>query len=129
MTISRILLFTRISSSRFSSVKFVMRVDWIINVFCGGIITVPMAVFSGFVCVSFWFIRSVSHFWFSFIWFVDGFCRIRPASVSKLIVFLSLFSGISKAVVIWFRLCHWLSLNRLRNFSSFVDNARVPSIC
>ena len=35
----------RISSSRLFSVRFVMRVHWIMRVFCGGIIIVPTAVF------------------------------------------------------------------------------------
>jgi len=43
------------------SVRFVMRVDWIMSVFCGGIIIVPTAVV-GCACVSFWFIRRVFQF-------------------------------------------------------------------
>ena len=61
IAISRIFLFMRISSSRLVSVRFVMRVDWIISVFCGGIIIVPTAVV-GCACVSFWFIRRVFQF-------------------------------------------------------------------
>ena len=63
MAISFIFLFMRISSSRLLSVRFVMRVHWIMRVFCGGIIIVPTAVVSGGVCVSgfvsFWFMISV----------------------------------------------------------------------
>ena len=61
IVISRIFLFILKSSSRLASVRFVMRVDWIMSVFCGGIIIVPTAVF-GCACVSFWFIRSVFQF-------------------------------------------------------------------
>ena len=126
MAISRSFLFMRIPSSRLVSVRFVMRVHWIVSVFCGGIIIVATAVFSGFV--SFLFMNSVFQFWFSFIWFVMGLCCISSVSFRKVIVCGSLSSGISRAVVMWFRLCHWLSLNRLSSFSSFVDNAYVPSI-
>lgn len=45
MAISFSFLFMRISSSRLFSVRFVMRVHWIMRVFCGGIIIVPTAVF------------------------------------------------------------------------------------
>ena len=76
----------------------------------------------------FWFMNSVFQFWFSFIWFAVGLCCISSVSFRKVIVCWSLSSGISRAVVMWFRLCHWLSLNRLSSFSSFVDNAYVPSI-
>ena len=44
MAISSSFLFMRISSSRLFSVRFVMRVHWMIRVFCGGIIIVPTAV-------------------------------------------------------------------------------------
>jgi len=62
MAISRIFLFMQIPSSRLVSVRFVMRVDWIVRVFCGGIIIVHTVVFSG--CgvsgvVSFWFMKNV----------------------------------------------------------------------
>ena len=67
MAISFSFLFMRISSSRLLSVRFVMRVHWIMSVFCGGIIIVPTAVVSvlavcvsGFVC--FWLIMSVFQF-------------------------------------------------------------------
>lgn len=60
MAISCIFLFMQISSSRFVSVRFVMRVHWIVSVFCGGISIVPIAIGSGFV--SFLFIRSVFQF-------------------------------------------------------------------
>lgn len=67
MAISFSLLFMRISSSRLLSVRFVMRVHWIMRVFCGEIIIVPTAVVSvlavcvsGFVC--FWFMSSVFQF-------------------------------------------------------------------
>ena len=66
MAISFSLLFIRSSSSRLLSVRFVMRVHWIMRVFCGGIIMVPIAEFSGRVCVSglvsFWFMYSVFQF-------------------------------------------------------------------
>ena len=62
IAISRIFLFMRISSSRLVSVRFVMRVDWIMSVFCGGIIIVPTAVVAGCSCASFGFIRSVFQF-------------------------------------------------------------------
>ena len=66
MAISFSFLFMRISSSRLFSVRFVMRVHWIISVFCGGIIIVPTAVVSGCVCVSgfvsFWFMMRVFQF-------------------------------------------------------------------
>jgi len=85
MAISFSFLFMRISSSRLLSVRFVMRVHWIMSVFCGGIIIVPTAVVSGGVCVSgfgsFWFMISVFQFWLSFIWFVAGLCCIRSVSV------------------------------------------------
>ena len=125
MAISRIFLFTRIPSSRLVSVRFVMRVHWIRSVFCGGIIIVPTAVFSGCVsgAVSFWFRKNVFQFWFSFIWLVVGLCWIRSVSVRKVIVCWSLFWGISSVFAIWSVLCHTLSLSRLSSFSSFVDNA------
>lgn len=64
MAISCIFLFMRISSSKLLSVRFVMRVHWIVSVFCGGIIIVPIAIVSGCASgfVSFLFIRSVFQF-------------------------------------------------------------------
>lgn len=64
MAISCSFLFIRISSSRFMSVRFVMRVHWIVSVCCGGIIMVPTVWVSVFVSAggSFWFIKSVFQF-------------------------------------------------------------------
>ncbi len=52
MAISLSFLSIRISNSRLVSVRFVMRVHCIINVFCGGIITVATAAFSCCIGVS-----------------------------------------------------------------------------
>ena len=126
MAISFSFLFMRISSSRLLSVRFVMRVHWIISVFCGGIIIVPTAVWSGCVCVSgfvsFWFIMSVFQFWSSFIWFVAGLCCIRSVSVRNFIICWILSCWISRVFAISSVLCHTLSLRRFRSFSSFADN-------
>jgi hypothetical protein len=126
MAISFSFLFMRISSSRLLSVRFVMRVHWIMRVFCGGIIIVPTAVCSGCIwvsgLVSFWFIKSVFQFWSSFIWFVAVLCCIRSVSVRNLIICWSLSCGISKVFAISSVLCHTLSLRRFRSFSSFADN-------
>jgi len=90
IAISRILLVMLISSSRLLSVRFVMRVHWIMRVCLGGIIIVPTAVVSGGVCVSefvcFWFMARVFQFWLIFIWFVAGLCCIRSVSVSNVII-------------------------------------------
>jgi len=124
MAISLSFLFMRISSSRLLSVRFVMRVHWIMRVFCGGIIIVPTAdvscCVSGFV--SFWFMISVFQFWSSFIWFVAGLCCIRSVSVRNFIICWSLSWGISSVFAISSILCHTLSLRRFRSFSSFADN-------
>ena len=123
MAISFNFLFMRISSSRLLSVRFVMRVHWIISVFCGGIIIVPTAdvscCVSGFV--SFWFINSVFQFWSSFIWFVAGLCCIRSVSVRNFIICWILSWGISSVFAISSILCHTLSPNEANSFSSFVD--------
>ena len=121
MAISFSFLFMRISSSRLLSVRFVMRVHWIMRVFCGGIIIVPTAVCSGCVCVSFWFMISVFQFWFIFIWFVAGLCWISSVSVRNVTICWNLSCGISRFFAIWSMLCHTLSLNRPNSFSSFVD--------
>jgi len=125
MAISLSFLFMRISSSRLSFVRFVMRVHWIVRVFCGGIIIVPTAVVSCCVCVfgfvCFWFIMRVFQFWFSFIWFVAGLCVIMSVSVRSVIICWSLFCGVSSVFAISSVLCHTLSLSRARSFSSFVD--------
>ena len=124
MAISFSLLFMRISSSRLLSVRFVMRVHWIMRVFCGGIIIVPTAdvscCVSGFV--SFWFIMSVFQFWSSFIWFVAELCWIMSVSVRNFIICWSLSWGISSVFAISSVLCHTLSLSRASSSSSFVDN-------
>ena len=124
MAISFSFLFMRISSSRLLSVRFVMRVHWIMRVFCGGIIIVPTAdascCVSGFV--SFWFIMSVFQFWSSFIWFVAELCCIRSVSVRNFIICWSLSWGISRVFAISSMLCHTLSLRRFKSFSSFADN-------
>ena len=124
MAISSNFLFMRISSSRLLSVRFVMRVHWIMRVFCGGIIIVPTAdvscCVSGFV--SFWFIMSVFQFWFSFIWFVAWLCCIRSVSVKSFIICWILSWGISSVFAIWSILCHTLSPNEANSFSSFADN-------
>ena len=125
MTISRILLFMRISSSRLASVRFVMRVHWITSVCCGGIIIVPRAVASG--CVSFWSTRRGFQSWFIFIWFVAALCCIRSDCARNAIICWSLSCGTSRAEAIWSALCHTLSLKMFRSFSSFVDNVCVPS--
>lgn len=126
MAISFSLLFMRISSSRLLSVRFVMRVHWIMRVFCGGIIIVPTAVWSGCVCVSgfvsFWFMISVFQFWFSFIWFVAGLCCIRSVSVRNFIICWNLSCWISSVFAISSILCQTLSPNEANSFSSFVDN-------
>jgi len=124
MAISLSLLFMRISSSRLLSVRFVMRVHWIMRVFCGGIIIVPTAVCSGCVSgfVSFWFMISVFQFWFIFIWFVAGLCCIMSVSVRNFIVCWSLSCGISSVFAISSILCQTLSPNEANSFSSFVDN-------
>ena len=126
MAISFRFLFMRISSSRLLSVRFVMRVHWIMRVFCGGIIIVPTAVCSGCVCVSgvvsFWFMISVFQFWLSFIWFVAGLCCIRSVSVRNVIICWSLSCGISSVCAVSCVLCQTLSLNKASNLSSFVDN-------
>jgi len=123
MAISFSFLFMRISSSRLLSVRFVMRVHWIMRVFCGGIIIVPTAVcsccVSGFV--SFWFMISVFQFWFSFIWFVAGLCCIKSASDRNLIIGWILSWGISSVFAISSMLCHTLSPNEANSFSSFAD--------
>ena len=123
MAISFSLLVMRISSSRLLSVRFVMRVHWIMRVFCGGIIIVPTADVSCCVsgCVSFWFMISVFQFWSSFIWFVAGLCCIRSVSVRNFITCWSLSWGISSVFAISSILCHTLSLNMVNSFSSFVD--------
>ena len=124
MAISFSFLFMRISSSRLLSVRFVMRVHWIMRVFCGGIIIVPTAdvscCVSGFV--SFWFMISVFQFWFIFIWFVAGLCCTRSVSVRNFIVCWSLSWGISSVFAISSILCQTLSPNEANSFSSFVDN-------
>lgn len=59
------------------SVRFVMRVCWMVNVFWGGIIMVAMAVAGVGSCsegVSLWFMMRVFQFWFSFTWFVAELC-------------------------------------------------------
>ena len=126
MAISFSFLFMRISSSRLLSVRFVMRVHWIMRVFCGGIIIVPTAVWSGCVCVSgfvsFWFMISVFQFWFIFIWFVAWLCCIMSVSVRNFIVCWSLSWGISSVFAISSILCQTLSPNEANSFSSFVDN-------
>ena len=126
MAISLSFLFMRISSSRLFSVRFVMRVHWIMSVFCGGIIIVPTAVVSGCIWVSgfvsFWFMISVFQFWLSFIWFVAWLCCIMSVSVRNFIVCWSLSCGISRVFAISSILCHTLSLRRFRSFSSFADN-------
>jgi hypothetical protein len=122
MAISRIFLFMRTSSSRLLSVRFVMRVHWIMRVCFGGIIIVPTAVVvsvSGFV--SFWFIISVFQFWFSFIWFVAGLFCIRSVSTKNETTCWSLSCEISSVCAISLVLCHTLSLNKAKSFSSFVD--------
>jgi len=125
MAISLSLLFMRISSSRLFSVRFVMRVHWIMRVFWGGIIIVPTAVCSGCVCVSgfvsFWFMISVFQFWFIFIWFVAWLCCTRSVSVRNFIICWSLSCWISRVFAISSILCHTLSLNMVNSFSSFVD--------
>lgn len=134
MAISLIFLFMRISSSRLLSVRFVMRVHWIVRVCCGGMIIVPTAVVSGWVWVSgfcsFWFIIRVFQFWLSFIWFVAGLCWIRSVSVRKRIICWVLSWGICRACAIWSVLCHTLSLSRVNSFSSFVDkNVAFCGVC
>lgn len=125
MAISFSLLFIRSSSSRLLSVRFVMRVHWIMRVFCGGIIMVPIAEFSGRVCVSglvsFWFMYSVFQFWFSFIWFVAELCCIKSVSARNLTICWNLSWGISSVFAVSSVLCHTLSLNKLSSSSSFVD--------
>ena len=129
MAISFSFLFMRISSSRLFSVRFVMRVHWIMRVFCGGIIIVPTAVVS--CCASgfgsFWFMTSVFQFWLSFIWFVAGLCCIRSVSVRSFII-CWIFSGVvSRVFAVSSRLCQTLSLKRVSSFSSFVDMV-LPSV-
>lgn len=118
----------RISSSRLVSVRFVMRVHWIIRDFWGGIIIVPIAVavVSCSVCVwlatiSFWFISRVFQFWFSLIWFAAELCCIMSASVKISIIFWAFSIGISRVSATSFMLCHRLSFRRFNNLSSFVD--------
>lgn len=119
----------RISSSRLVSVRFVMRVHWIMRVFCGGMIMVPMAVAAVscvvWVCVGglvpFWFIIRVFQFWFSLIWFVVGLCCIMSASVRNSTIFWAFSWGISRVSATSFMLCHTLSFRRANSFSSFVD--------
>lgn len=124
MAISLSFLFMRISSSRLVSVRFVMRVCWMVRVFCGGIIMVAMAV-ACWGCsggVSFWFIMRVFQFWFSFIWFVVGLCWIMSASARISIIFWAFSVVVWRALAISFMVCHWLSFRRVRSLSSFVDN-------
>ena len=116
---------SRISSSRLMSVKFVMRVHWIMSVCCGGIIIVPTADCSGRVSwlVSLGFMISGLAFWLSFIWFVVEFCCTRSASVRNVTTWSSLSWGISTVLATSSTLCHTLSSRRFSIFSSFVDNS------
>jgi len=128
MAISLSFLFMRISSSRLVSVRFVMRVCWMVSVFWGGIIMVAMAVAccgcSG--VVSFWFIMRVFQFWFSFMWFVVGLCWIMSASARISIIFWAFSGVVWRVSAISFMLCHWLSLRSVKSLSSFVDK-ETPS--
>ena len=127
----------RISSSRLVSVRFVMRVHWIMRDFCGGMIMVPMAVaaisWGVWVCVgglvSFWFIIRVFQFWFSLIWFVVGLCCIMSAWVKNSIIFWAFSWGISRVSATSFMLCHTLSFSRANSFSSFVDKGLASEGC
>lgn len=124
MAISLSFLFMRISSSRLVSVRFVMRVCWMVSVFWGGIIMVAMAVacWSCSGSDSFWLIMRVFQFWFSFTWFVVESCWIMSASARISIIFWAFSWVVWRASAIWFMVCHWLSSKRARSLSSFVDN-------